>query len=389
MLFLKNKIDFLNQKSKIFNNNFLPLLLIVFYVTEAYSKIIANYSGEYSLLPRYVKLITVGYIFISLFIYQRKRLLKHIFVLVFFFIIGQFQIDCGFSFNSILTIGRYLFPIILFLFFFDTKSGVNNKKMIFKSFEMILLINSILIFLGVIFKIELFQTYSASRFGYNGLLLTSATSTYVYIITIFYFLLSFNENIKVNWRITTILLSSLLIGTKAIYLIVFIVFIYFAFIKVKSKYKYWFVALSVLLTSFIGYLFFFKFGRFNQIRLNKGLLSSVLSYRNELLLEDTIPFIKQKWTYLNYMFGGVCEFDTRSEMGIIDVIYFWGFIGGALYLWTYYKTYFTFKIDGLIIVFILALFIIISLAGNFFFYATIPVYLLILKEKILFIQENK
>ncbi|PHS66834.1 MAG: hypothetical protein COB12_05210, partial [Flavobacterium sp.] len=149
-----------------------------------------------------------------------------------------------------------------------------------------------------------------------------------------------------------------------------------------------FVTLFILIVSLTVYLFLFKFGLFNEIRQNKGLLSAILSYRNELLILDTIPFIENNWNFLNYIFGGSCEYHTRSEMGFIDIVYFWGFLGGILYVWTFYKTYFTFKINGLIKLLIFSLFIIISLAGNFFFYTTIPIYLLILKERILFTQEN-
>jgi hypothetical protein len=129
-------------------------------------------------------------------------------------------------------------------------------------------------------------------------------------------------------------------------------------------------------------LAFYKFGLFNHIRETHGLLSSVLSYRDQLVIEKTWPYILDNWSFVNYFVGGLSDFNIRSQMDFIDVFLFWGILGGILYLITFYKSFVVFTIDKMTLYFIVFLIFIIFLAGNFFTYTTIPIYLLIIRERI-------
>ncbi|MCF6297286.1 MAG: hypothetical protein L3J08_04760 [Flavobacteriaceae bacterium] len=364
----------------------LGTLLVVFYLTEAFSKISELFTGEYSLLSRATKLICI--IFFSIFILKKspRKSLAVIVIPVFIYIIGNFFLPQGYTYNSIVTLGKYLFPIILYIF---SDKITNNRTFLFNVFEKLIIANSILIILGFIFNIEMFQTYDGDRFGYNGLLLTSATSTYVYIISFFYFLTKNQQKILTkDKKFLFILISTLLIGTKSLYISFFFISFFFAYKNIKPSYRHPLLYVCFLGGSFLFYIVFYKIGMFSKIRESHGLLSSILSYRNELFINDTLPFIKQNWTFPNYLFGGVNDIETRTEMSLIDLFYFFGLIGGLWYLYIYYKSYFTFKKNFTIKVFLFLIILISTLAGNFFFYSTIPIYLLILKERILFSQEE-
>jgi hypothetical protein len=67
----------------------------------------------------------------------------------------------------------------------------------------------------------------------------------------------------------------------------------------------------------------------------------------------------------------------------METFHFWGIIGDIFYLITYYKFYGTFYINKIAFFFIIILIFIIFFAGNFFTFLTIPIYLLIIREKIL------
>ena len=137
----------------------------------------------------------------------------------------------------------------------------------------------------------------------------------------------------------------------------------------------------ILITLIIGYFLFFEFGQFNHIRQSDGLASSILSYRDQLFLNNTLPNIKQNWSFINYLIGGLNNINARSQLDIIDVIHFWGFLGGAFYLFIYYKFLITFKLVRIDLIFIVFLIFLIFFAGNFFTYTTIPIYLLIIRKK--------
>jgi hypothetical protein len=96
-----------------------------------------------------------------------------------------------------------------------------------------------------------------------------------------------------------------------------------------------------------------------------------------------LPYIKENWTFVNYCFGGVTDFTTKSEMGFIDVFYFFGLIGGLLFLWSYFKSYLTFNFNRINVAFLSLLVIIIFFAGNFFLYTTIPFLMIVLRERFL------
>jgi hypothetical protein len=75
-------------------------------------------------------------------------------------------------------------------------------------------------------------------------------------------------------------------------------------------------------------------------------------------------------------------------MEAIDLFFFWGLFGGLLYLFTYLKTYITFRLNYEFWLFFLSITAIIFLAGNFFVYSMIIVFLLILRQKVLQNQEE-
>ena len=132
------------------------------------------------------------------------------------------------------------------------------------------------------------------------------------------------------------------------------------------------------------YIFFFQYGRFNEIRLKQGLFSSIFSFRDHLLLGETLPYIQNNWKWPNYLFGGISDLSTRTQMGFIDVFYFWGIVGGIVYLYTFYKSYIYFDLNNWKIYLFLILSVIVFLSGNFFENASLAIYLLILKERLIY-----
>lgn len=234
------------------------------------------------------------------------------------------------------------------------------------------------------FQISIFETYRFDRFGYNGLLRTSSTGTYFYIISLFYFLYKYKDRFFYKWKSIFVFVICFLVGTKSIYLGLAAILLAFLFIKFKKTKQRYIVSILLLIgVSVLGYLLFFEFGKFNQIRESHGIISSILSYRDQLLLNKTLPNISENWSSVNYLLGGLNDISSRSQLDFIDIFHFWGIIGGIFYLVTYYKAYITFNLKNLNLYFFVFLLFIIFFSGNFFAYATIPIYLIIIREKIL------
>lgn len=365
------------------SDNIAVLLILVFYSSEGVSKIFFFTTTDYSLFPRAIKLFVLGYISFYLFRIKDYNFFKGVLTIIGCYAIGQFFIDSSYSSNSMIILGRFLFPIILFRFFIKKQLNISQKERLFLVFETLLLLNSILIVFGLLFDVYIFETYRGERFGYNGLLLTSATSSYVYIIALYYYILKYKSSTKLDIKMIIIVLSSFLIGTKSIYLAITALLFYIIFIQFSSKIYRVITLISMLfLSGLVFFIMFYQLDIFNSIREEKGLLSAILSYRNDLLIQDLIPYIKNNWNFVNYLFGGVSDFTTQSEMGFIDVFYYWGILGGMLYLIIYYKSFITFKLNSTLLFFLAILFLAVFLSGNFFFYSTIPIYLIVFRERI-------
>ncbi len=300
-------------------------------------------------------------------------------ILTLTFLIGQFFLHNNFTKDALLNFSRHIFPLLMLFFFRETKN--KNSLILLNFFEILLTINAIFILAGFFFKIPLAETYTyGSRFGYNGFFINSTTGSYVCLVGLIHFILKYKKRLFKQIHFLVFLISLFLVGTKIIYLSIVMLGFFYLHYYVKLKFKKPLYILLLTLGALGFFIAFFKIGIFNEIRQDKGLFSAIFSFRNELLFNDTIPYIKENWTFINYLFGGVEDFKLRSEFGFIDVFFFFGIVGGIIYLYLFYKAFVTFDLNKKNSIILLYLLVIIFVAGNFFSYATLPIYILILRE---------
>ncbi|SDZ80897.1 hypothetical protein [Bizionia paragorgiae] len=374
-------------KTKYRNLNFAVLLLVLLYITEGYFKVVLYSTGE---TPGLLQ-ISKGILLLGLGLYlvlNQPRSLAFIGLLSVSFFIGQLALSRSVSKDALIAFAKLLYPILLLLFFNSYHLSKNHKDKLFLVFEFIMLCNALVVFCGLLFDIKIFNTYLGSRFGFNGLFVSSATSSYVYALTLIYLLAKYKEDVFKNIPNLIIIGSMFCVGTKVSYLFLgcFLTVYFFKYTKINRK----LIASSIIgLSVFAVYVFFFKFGIFNEIRQKDGLLSSLMSYRDELFLERTLPYIKEHWSTLNYMFGGVSDLTTKSQIEFIDVFYFFGLVGGGLYYYLFFKAFLGFKMEIHSAVLLSLLFIIVLLAGNFFSYPSIAIYLVILREYLKRNEQNQ
>ena len=368
--------------------NFPVLLLLLFFTTEAYFKIVLYSTGEMSGLLKVTKGVVL-FGLISHLLFKNLKLVYFIGVVFILFSLGQLTLANSFSNDILIAFVKLMFPIILLLFFSTVKLNDRQKQIFFIVFEYIILFNSLVILIGFLFNIQIFNTYlySGVRFGYNGLIVTSATSSYLYSITLIYLLSKYKKAVFKKIPNLIIIFSMFFIGTKVSYLFLFSFFATFiwAYTSINKKTVICFLSIFGIL---IIYLFFFKLGVFNQIRQTDGLLSSLMSYRDVLFLKHTLPYIKEHWSIVNYLFGGVSDLSTKSQIEFIDIFYFFGVIGGLLYYQLFFKAFLTFKTTVYIYILLSILFIIVLLAGNLFSYPSIAIYIVILREHLKYNEKN-
>lgn len=367
--------------------NFAALLLLLLFFTEAYFKIVLFSKTETLGLLQVSKGIIVLCLGLYILVKNPKKLWL-LGLLSLSFILGQVYLEMGINKEVVINFAKLLYPLILLIYFNTYTLSNNQKQRLFLVFERIMIFNSLLIFTGLLFDINIFKTYLGSRFGFNGLFVTSATSSYVYGITLIYLLEKYKSGVFKHILNLIIIGAMFCIGTKVSYglLIIFFAVYLLKFTKINKKRI---VSILLVLITLLFYVVFFKYGMFNEIRQKVGLISSIMSYRDILLTEHTIPYIKENWSVLNYMFGGVSDLSTKSQIEFIDIFYFFGILGGLLYYYIFFKAFLVANLQIHIVILLSVLFIIVLLAGNFFSYPSIAIYLVVLSEYFKFNEQNQ
>ncbi len=367
-----------NSIFKRFNQGLIPILLIVFYSTEAIYKYMLFTEGINTILSKCAKGLLITYILLILIVTQKWKILKSILLITIIFSIGQLLITPNFNFYVLVNFIKYIFPILLFAYF-NSFITEESKKLIFKIFEKLIIFNSLLIIMGAILDIYILNTYIGPRFGFNGLLVTSATSTYFYIIALIYLFLKYRHAFFRQPLVILCIIGALLLGTKSIYLfILFVFFIYTYFYVNLIINRYIYLGLFIVMVLSFYYMFF-EYEIFNSLRKKEGLLTAIMSKRDKIFNQKTLPFIKDNWEGLNYFFGGINDVSSRPQMCVIDILYYFGLIGAFIYLKTFVKEFINFELKKSHIIFICIISLISIITGNFFINASIPIYLLVLK----------
>lgn len=201
------------------------------------------------------------------------------------------------------------------------------------------------ILLGLIFEITLFKTYRGGlRFGYTGLLHKSVAATYFFIVSI---CLSYYYTYLLKkwspWFFYLVLGCSFLVGTKGIYLFNGLLFLFICWTQqwYKKKSFYGSIVLVGLGIILLGYSVIGQnnnpFQVFYSIYKEHGLLSTLMSFRNEILVTKGTVYL-EKWEVWNYLFGGKLPELGLFEMSLFDLYAFFGGFGVIYVLFLYYKS---------------------------------------------------
>jgi len=224
-----------------------------------------------------------------------------------------------------------------FIFFFFIAFSKKNSAFISKVLATIFLFHSLVIFLAFIFEIEFLKTYSApDRFGYISFFNSQNEFSYIMIsgVAFFAFFAIQKRTILSYLILVFFVFSSLLVGTKAIYLFVllFVPIVFFKEIKLKLLLPT--LALVLLFAFYVkDHIFNYlgrHFGLLVRLYENEGLIS-LLSSKRSVYFSDRFFTTKNEFTFINYLFGGNSIVNSY-EMSFFELLFFLGIIGAILYI---------------------------------------------------------
>ena len=367
--------------------NPLSVLLLLLYLAEGAYKLLVYNNMHDIRVSAGLKIVLQLYFLFHILKNTPKRLLLPLLLMV-LFIVGQLILFPLEKFTAnLLFLDKYLFVILALLYVNSLKNRQKYYSGFFNTFEKLILFNSVLIFIGLIMEVSVFETYRAPRFGFDGLLLRSGAATYIYWIALFYFAHQiFVLKRKKHLSGIVILLAAFLLGTKSMLLALGLLPIYFfVYFKWYRRKLVLFPLVVILITSFFWFswvvdLYSQYSGTYQTVAENEGFATAFFSYRNVHLMEEMIPSIQEKWHWINYLFGGAVDMHFRSQFGFLDLFYFFGIIGSALFLYIFGKAFITFRLNVTTIFFMAVTCILIGFAANFFYETIIAMYLIVIKS---------
>lgn len=361
----------------------LYFFILLFFGVEFINKIQSFFWDADFIIQKAVKIICLAFMLIHIFLNSREKVFW-LTTMIAIFVAGQFFLPESFNLLPIVGFGRYFFFLVIVLFFHSLDKITNHESLkIYNLWEKILWLNSTLILFGFLFSLEIFKSYDGHRWGYNGLMMASVNSSYFYISSFIYFLIRYKDSFfkkKIFWYTV---ISGLFIGTKSVYLgFVILSLIGFYNLNLKTKIK---LALTTSLV-FVGIIvmyFLFTNDIFSKIVEREGWMSAILSLRNNLFIDVSIPYINENWKAIHYLFGGLSNPFVRPQLELIDLFLYFGIIGSLIFLFIFIKYYFDFTVHRFQIACLLVLLLTPLITGNFFYNASAPIYLIFLKLSII------
>jgi len=353
---------------------------LIFYLVIIFdfiTKIIIIYDFDvfqrYSFIPKAI-------IYISLFTFLISKFSgKKLIYIVIFFCLLIISFTCFlilFKSTPIedIKLQLYLQLLYSYVFILGTFYAVINKEFktaivsgLKKGVINVGLINSVVIIIALLTKLELFKSYPFSdRFGFNGIFLKTSEASYFYIlvISLLFFEFKNNKHNKNNkYLLVLFLIVSPLLGTKIIWLFLFLFF--------SLQFKKTAIAMTTLLTlSYIAFkdkmnLFLIAILPYGlELNDQRGMLT-VLTSTRDLLLKNTLKFINQNWEFYNYLFGGNRYKSLKVELEIFDLFSVFGIVGLLFFIYYLKKRIFNKLLNhqkGILLIIITCVFV----AGNFF-----------------------
>ena len=280
-----------------------------------------------------LKLFFLAFTLIYITIHFRKVFSQLRFSLLIIVVISiLFLLKSNFSQRYLLEYARYFlvlssFPVLYHIYISKERS---YKMEYYKLFKYFIVVNTLCVFIGMLFDIKVFETYRYDRLGYNGIILSQGMTPFIYTSCTLVFL-----ELKKKKLIFLTLLLSILSGVKSVYLAQFILISLVVINNTMLTRKYKMRALAISTAGFLFILLFlFKSTTFKDVIASDGFWSAVFSYR----IDNTIELLNLIHAdNYNIFIGATNLVKVRLELQIVDILLFYGLIGCISYiLWTYF-----------------------------------------------------
>lgn len=377
------------------------LFFILSFIADGMNQVLISLGFSFYRISIFIRFI--GLILFLLLLTYKHRVARIFEILVFFyliFFIGTFAAWQNYQnyllFENFSMITKMLFFFVILQVLFVTFTKPHDRDTLFNVFEFLILLQSIVVILSFIFKIDIFASYQNQiRFGYSGLIPARNEASAFYIIGFFFFLYRFHHERTSIFKLLTVTLAALLTGTKVALIIPLILSFYviraiFRGIMLKKMNRRYLLASALLLVIVLFTISQLDF-ILTQIKPTINYYSSFITDFNyttfdiiasgrQFKIHEFVSKQLPNFNIINYLFGGhdIASYPTESDL--IDMFIRLGLIGGLGFYYLYIKTILPFGNPFRLthFLFVLVWLVISSIAGHIAFSAINGGYLAIL-----------
>jgi hypothetical protein len=337
------------------NSSLIIGLVILMFISDAANTFLLKSDNQVLRISIIIRGIALIYFVILLLGYARGRQVIGIVSILFliFLVGGISEIIAGNTyiwFENLNLFFKLSFVFVCWEVLHKYIKNPKTKDRLFRVFEIIILVQSIAIILGFIFKLDIFSSYGQDyRFGYKGFIPAQNEVSGFFIIAVFYYLWKVVNQHKGIVQLLIVLLAGLLTGAKVALIFPLLLLVYFLIWTrgFLSRKVFWFLCLFfVILIPTIVMNFDYLLERLNptfqyfsyqlSVGNNPDSFSIFMSGR-DLYVQNSIQQIFSNKGILNLLFGGHNLSVTSTETDFLDVFLFIGSIGLILFYLFYLK----------------------------------------------------
>lgn len=353
-----------NKLNAFFKTNLcLIVILLLLFIGDTLTKIYIDNNLKFSWL---VKALITFILALNLF-YSNKNLFLIVSVLFLIVLVG---VIFNFQHDLIAKISLF-FEYVSGILFFQFLIVNQNKVLLSKLILFIFSIYIITILTASLLEISYLRTYKFGRFGYMPFFSSQNEFSFIMITIVVYFYKTLLKRKSIIYLLLFVssVFASLLIGTKAIYLFIFIFFNYLLikyFRLRKSAAIY--VLILLLILFFKEYLILFLNKNFEilvEVYQEKGVFDAISSLRLSYL-KDRLICQNLTLEPVNIIFGGL-NISCLTEMSLFDILLFFGVFGVCFYFYSIKKGIIdNIKLDVFGYFYLIAI-TLLSFVGGYFF----------------------
>ena len=355
--------------------------LWLFFLSDACNKLLVYFQYDFTRISIIIRsLYELLFLSIIIFFFNEIRMyfVKLFAATLILFISGQvlfsFNVYYHYNFIENITIfNKYFFIFIIYFAIYKLQDHPEKFRRISNALELVFIINALAALAGFAFQIDFLRTYvdQSYRYGYSGFIPVQNESTVFFLLGLSHFYYKhFLLRIR-SFKFYIMLLSSLVLGTKGIYifLAMLLVFHFMYHSKIKTK----LIALSVIIALYFLISWFLKTGYSQKLLeyfISKshevGWFQMIISGRDSYISTRGAEVL-DNWTILNFFIGGQDQKRQLIEMDFFDLFFFLGIIGCIIFFGLYFTSIFKFNILKPFNLFFVSSFLILAFFGGHFF----------------------